>query len=525
MGFQISCLAGRYCKRTGYGISFKFEKKEADAVTGTKKTENGVMMQYFEWYLPPRCGLWNRLKEEAAGLAEKGITALWLPPAYKGYKGDEEVGYAVYDLYDLGEFDQKGTVATKYGTMEEYLAAVEACHEAGIQVYTDIVFNQMVEGDETEKVMVVEYDPGDRTVPVSEEEKMIYSLSKFTFPGRDGTYSTFTWDHTHFTGSDKDERNGEQAVYRFSGSEWSADVDDENGNFDYLLGLDVNFGNPEVVEYLTEWGEWYLDTVNPDGFRLDALKHIDRSFFPDWLKEMREYSGKELFTVGEYWKTDVTKLKAFLDDTGECMSLFDVPLHYAFHNISHSFGLYDLSQIFSGTLTAIDPVHSVTFVDNHDTQPGQALDSSVESWFVPLAYALILLRREGYPCIFYGDYYGLEARNGENFKGIIDEMLDVRKNALYGERHDWFDDPDVIGWTYEGDKAHKNSGTAVILSDHGEGEKRMYAGISHAGETWIDRSGNGCGPVEIDEDGYGIFRCPDGGVSFYTKQEAPISKM
>ena len=114
-------------------------------MAGKKPKENGVMMQYFEWYLPPHCGLWNQLKKEAPKLAEKGITALWLPPAYKGYKGDDEVGYAVYDLYDLGEFDQKGTVATKYGTKEEYLAAIDACHQAGIDVYPDIVLNQMVE--------------------------------------------------------------------------------------------------------------------------------------------------------------------------------------------------------------------------------------------------------------------------------------------------------------------------------------------------------------------------------------------
>lgn len=34
----------------------------------------------------------------------------WLPPAYKGIGGKDEVGYGVYDVYDLGEFDQKGTI-------------------------------------------------------------------------------------------------------------------------------------------------------------------------------------------------------------------------------------------------------------------------------------------------------------------------------------------------------------------------------------------------------------------------------
>ena len=71
------------------------------------KKINGIMMQYFEWYLDCKQNLWNEVKENAKELAKKGITALWLPPAYKGMGGKDEVGYAVYDVYDLGEFDQR----------------------------------------------------------------------------------------------------------------------------------------------------------------------------------------------------------------------------------------------------------------------------------------------------------------------------------------------------------------------------------------------------------------------------------
>lgn len=35
----------------------------------------------------------------------------------------------------------------------------------------------------------------------------------------------------------------------------------------------------------------------------------------------------------------------------------------------------------------------------HDTQVGQSLESCVASWFKPLAYALILLRVDGYPLV------------------------------------------------------------------------------------------------------------------------------
>ena len=64
------------------------------------KIKNGIMMQYFEWYLPRRSHLWNKVKNEAKHLSDIGITALWLPPSYKGKDGDNDVGYTVYDLYD-----------------------------------------------------------------------------------------------------------------------------------------------------------------------------------------------------------------------------------------------------------------------------------------------------------------------------------------------------------------------------------------------------------------------------------------
>ena len=64
------------------------------------------MMQYFEWYLPNDGFWWKRCSAKAQNLADLGITGVWLPPAYKA-SGQDDVGYSVYDMYDLGEFDQK----------------------------------------------------------------------------------------------------------------------------------------------------------------------------------------------------------------------------------------------------------------------------------------------------------------------------------------------------------------------------------------------------------------------------------
>lgn len=62
-------------------------------------------MQFFEWYLPPDGGHWNFLKNQSKALSDAGINTLSLPPAYKGAGGSNDTGYAVYDLYDLGEFN------------------------------------------------------------------------------------------------------------------------------------------------------------------------------------------------------------------------------------------------------------------------------------------------------------------------------------------------------------------------------------------------------------------------------------
>ena len=87
------------------------------------KMENQTLMQYFEWYLPADGNHWSRLAEDAQHLADLGIRKVWMPPAFKA-TSNNDVGYGVYDLFDLGEFDQKGTVRTKYGFKDDYLQAI-----------------------------------------------------------------------------------------------------------------------------------------------------------------------------------------------------------------------------------------------------------------------------------------------------------------------------------------------------------------------------------------------------------------
>jgi len=116
--------------------------------------QNPTLFQFFHWYYPDGGKLWPEVAEKAAWLAEIGITAAWLPPAYKGDSGGYSVGYDTYDLFDLGEFDQKGTRGTKYGDKEALMAAIAALKAHQLGVILDVVLNHKMGADEKERVQV-----------------------------------------------------------------------------------------------------------------------------------------------------------------------------------------------------------------------------------------------------------------------------------------------------------------------------------------------------------------------------------
>ena len=181
-------------------------------------------------------------------------------------------------------------------------------------------------------------------------------------------------------------------------------------------------------------------------------------------------------------------------------------------------GNYDMRKIFDNTIVADFPAQAVTFVDNHDSQPGQSLDSWVEDWFKEIAYAMILFRKDGYPCIFAGDYYGLigEVKTEAKYD-LINNMLKVRKNYNYGEEDNYFDDPSVIGWVRRGDEDHKP--LAVLISIKDMAEKQMFVGESEAGATYVDLSGKN-EDITIDENGNGVFTVGPGAVTYWANKES-----
>ncbi|KIW63530.1 hypothetical protein, variant [Phialophora macrospora] len=482
------------------------------------------MLQFFEWYVPADHKHWQRLLQALPELKKIGIDNIWIPPACKA-STPEGNGYDIYDLYDLGEFNAKGSVGTKWGTKEELLQVCKKTDELGIGLYFDAVLNHKAGADSWETTKVVKVDPNDRTHDISGPYD-IDAWVGFDFPGRGDRYSNQKYHWYHFSATDYDQRTKETAIYRILGENkhFATDVDNERGNYDFLMFADLDYAHPEVRTDVKNWGPWVSKELGLNGFRFDAIKHYSEGFLLEFIQNLDAQFGPDTFCVGEFWKTSRDSLTAYLNKMHHKFTLFDAPLVEAFHRISMT-ERADLRSVWDGTLTQVEPWNSVTLVMNHDTQPSQALQIDVADWFIPLAHAFILLRIDGYPCVFYGNIYGIKGGvpndwRGPSAGGKIPDMVLARKLYAYGELNDYMDRPNLIGWVRRGTWDRPN-GCAVVLSNAEMGEIRMYVGTEHKGEIWTDILGWESVEVHVGDDGFGTFPVGSCSVSIFVKKDAP----
>lgn len=471
-----------------------------------------TIIQYFQWYTPDDAKTWQRLKDDAKRLKDLGYTGVWMPPAYKCLNGVHDVGYGVYDLYDLGEFDQKGSVPTKYGTKEEYQQALKALHDQDMICISDIVLNHRMGADEKETVKAVKVNPDNRTEVISQPED-IDAWTVFNFDGRNGKYSDFKWNWNCFTGTDYDARKNENGIYLFEGKQWDQNVSHENGNFDYIMGADVDFDNKDVMDELYRWGKWFEEETGTDGFRLDAVKSISSKFYSGWLNMMFSNAEDNFpISVGEYWSGNVDELLGYLNDSGHCMRLFDVPLHFNLQKAADSNGSYDIRNVFENTLADREPWFGVAFVDNHDTQPTQALESWVMDWFKTSAYALVLLNKIQMACVFLGDVEGIE-KTGNEPVPFLEEMVWIRSHLLGDEVVDCNDDdPQKNCWLVAGDHP------VVVILTIGDQKEKDVCFEQYAGKTFVNIT-DAEDVVTADDAGSFKMKTPGGGCSIYLLEE------
>ncbi|KAJ7773292.1 glycoside hydrolase family 13 protein [Mycena metata] len=481
---------------------------------------NPLMLQFFTWDTTHKdMSWWKHLECEIPRLAELGFTQIWLPPPNKG-ENQLGRGYDAYDLWDLGEFDQKGTVKTRWGTRDELLRACQVATTHGVDILIDAVLNHKLGADRVEAFRAVPVNPENRLVdegPVRD----IDGWTAFDFKGRGNKVCDSFCRFAIFSfsaGLDWDHRTRTKAIYCIASEGrkgWSQHVSKELGNYDYLLGVDIDHRHPDVQKDLLDWGVWILETTGAAGFRLDAIKHMDRRFLHRFITHVRSQSKKpRMFSVSEYWSGDLKSIMPYIQAFRGETAFFDVPLHMNFHHASKHPSEYDLRSILNNTIVKEKPRDAVTFVI------GQSLESWVDGNFKIQAYSLILLRPDGHPCVFYGDLYPNEECYNAEVSRNLTLLIEARKQFAYGPCHDYFQDAKCIGFVRMGDSGHP--GCAVILSNKEASAGdfthtiRMFVGREHAGSVFRSFMSEN-DRTEIDSKGWGQFTCPANQVQLWIR--------
>lgn len=122
-------------------------------LTTMTQAQDDVMMQAFYWDVPVDASgfngtWWDSLSAKANAMSTSGFTGMWLPSPSKGNFGIYDMGYGIYDHYDLGNYNQKGTTETRFGSRAELEAMIDSMHNNGIEVYADMVLNHIyTDGD------------------------------------------------------------------------------------------------------------------------------------------------------------------------------------------------------------------------------------------------------------------------------------------------------------------------------------------------------------------------------------------
>jgi alpha-amylase len=388
-----------------------------------------VMMQAFYWDAPQQekqeGNWWNVIGEHVEALSKSGISALWLPPVSKGYD-NRSMGYDPYDYFDLGDYDQKGGAKTLYGNRAELEALIKKAHEHNVGLYADMVINHNSGADE-------------------EEVNPLDGQKRWTkFNPKSGKFPR-DWNSFHPS-------RFEQVM-----------VEGENyAGFPHLCHR-----NPDVYRAMFDYARMLIEELGFDGFRFDFAKGFG-SWMISVLSKYRYVKNGEEFTpfvVAELW-SGTEEINGWIDRvnamTDTQISCFDFPLRYKLKDVCDT-PHYDLRGLTDdGAVVTKRPLHATTFVDNHDMGDNAIVNDKM------LAYSFILVH-EGYPCIFWYDYFNNALGRGGTPNGI-DALIDVHHKNAGGDSQILHADPDLYIMQRVGYKSDvvDQSGLVYVLNNLGD---------------------------------------------------------
>jgi maltose alpha-D-glucosyltransferase/alpha-amylase len=270
-------------------------------------------------------------------LADLGVTAIWVMPFYPSPLRD--------DGYDIADYNG---VNPSYGTLRDFKGFLDAAHERGIRVITELVMNHT--SDQHEWFQRARRAPRGsrwRNFYVWEDDPDRWSEARIIF--QDFETSNWTWDPVA----------GQYYWHRF-----------------YSHQPDLNFDNPEVRRAMFDVVDrWFAMGV--DGMRLDAVPYLferdgtNCENLPEthqFLKDLRAHvdrtwKNRMFLAEANQWPEDAA---AYFGDGDECHMNFHFPVMPRLYMAVRREDRLPIVDILEQTPALPDGCQWATFLRNHD---------------------------------------------------------------------------------------------------------------------------------------------------------------
>jgi len=319
--------------------------------------------------------------EKVDHLSDMGINAIYMTPVFKSTTNHK------YDTTDYFQIDPH------FGDNETLKRLVDVCHEKGIKVVLDAVFNHCG-----------------------------YMFDKFQDVVEKGTESPYyNW---------------------FYIKEWPIDFDEityQTFGFEPKMPK-LNTANPEVIDYLLEVATYWIEYANIDGWRLDVANEIDHVFWRKFRTAVKSVKP-DAYIVGEIWHNAQPWLLGDQFDGSMNYPFTRACLQYFAWNKGTPKEFADMINTNIVRYTRQANIAMLNLLDSHDT-PRFLTESGGNKDALKMA-AMFQMTFEGAPSIYYGTEIGMEGENDPDCR----RPMRWDKNSWDNEVYDFY--KKVIGLRHE----------------------------------------------------------------------------
>ena len=348
-------------------------------------------------------GDWRGLRRRLGYIARLGATAIWISPIVANVdRTEREDGYHGYWASDFTRLNPR------FGDLTELRRLVNAAHDRGLKVIVDIVPNHAGR--------VFNYDlDGDGVLDAATEIEPPYVASGYDVP--------LLWTH-------QPRLFGPSAAFELRAEHFRRRGEGDRVYGDFPTGLrDLDTEREDVLAGLIETYAYWVEQTDVDGFRIDAVPHIEDPFWPRFGSALRERLARQgkrrFFLIGEAFDGNPLDRVRFTSETGSLDATFDFSLKFdvidkvilegretelARAALETNESLYRPFEHPNGI--GINPWQArVGIVDNHDTW---RLRGELDRFDAARLALIVLLTIDAIPCLYYGTEQELRGQGGSD---------------------------------------------------------------------------------------------------------------